>query len=320
MECAVGATLRLVITVVDPGPLSSVQDASGRPGWRRYGVPVGGAADAWSARLANLLVGNDENAALIEITLGGTRFSADAACLVAVTGGVTAVVDGLPLSTAESRPIRAGASIALGFGDGARGYLAVSGGIDATAVLDGLGTDLRSGFGGHEGRALRIGDRLAVGTAGSARPAVWSGRRPDGPIRIMPGPHRDALTLLTEAEWIVGAQADRTGVRLDGPAIPGGETDSMGLPLGAIQVPPDGRPIVMLADRPVTGGYLVPACVVASDIGRVAQLRTGDELRFEVVSAAEARMAWEESEASLRLIDPMDPGDDESLRWTGAHG
>jgi len=76
----------------------------------------------------------------------------------------------------------------------------------------------------------------------------------------------------------------------------------------------------MLADRPVTGGYLVPACVVASDIGRVAQLRTGDELRFEVVSAAEARMAWEESEASLRLIDPMDPGDDESLRWTGAHG
>jgi len=320
MERPVGATLRLVITVVDPGPLSSVQDAAGRPGWRRYGVPVGGSADAWSARLANLLVGNDENAALIEITLGGARFGTDAACLVAVSGGVSAVVDGLPLSTAEARPIRAGATIALGFGDGARGYLAVSGGLDVPPVLDGLGTDLRSAFGGHEGRALRAGDHLPVGTVGPARPAVWRGRRADGPIRIMPGPHPDALMPLTEAEWIVGAQADRTGVRLDGPAITGGETDSMGLPLGAIQVPPDGRPIVMLADRPVTGGYVVPACVVASDVGRVAQLRTGDELRFRVVSAAEARKAWEQSEESLLLIDPIDPGDEESLRWTGAHG
>jgi len=309
-----------VITVVDPGPLASVQDAAGRPGWRRYGVPVGGAADAWSARLANLLVGNDEDAAVIEITLGGATFTTDAACLAVVTGGVAAALNGLPLASAEARPIRAGTTIAVGFGHGARGYLAVGGGIDVPKLLDGLGTDLLAGFGGHEGRALRSGDRLAVGDAAHDRPSRWLGRRDAGPIRIMPGPHPDALARLAEGGWIVGAQADRAGVRLDGPAIAGGETESMGLPLGAIQVPPDGRPIVMLVDRPVTGGYLVPACVIAADVGRVAQLRTGDELRFQVVSGAEARDAWLKSEESLRLVDPIDPGDDESLRWTGAHG
>jgi len=308
-----------VITVVDPGPLTSVQDPGGRTGWRKYGVPVGGAADAWSARLANLLVGNREEAACLEITLGAATLRLDAPAIVAVCGGVTAAIDGLPLPPVEARPVRDGATIAIGFGDGARGYLAVGGGIEVPPVLGGRGTDLRARFGGHEGRALRPGDLLGNGTH-TGRPARWSGRRPDGPIRLVSGPHPDALEQLASGEWAVATEADRAGVRLDGPPINGGETASMGLPLGTIQVPPDGRPIVMLADRPVTGGYRVPACVIGADVGRLAQLRTGDAVRFEVVALDDARNAWREAEDALHALEPGDAGDDESLRWTGAHG
>jgi biotin-dependent carboxylase-like uncharacterized protein len=308
-----------VITVVDAGPLSTVQDAAGRPGWRRYGVPVGGAADAWSARLANLLVGNPGEAALVEVTLGGAAFATDAPAVVAVCGGVTAAVDGLPLPRAAARSVRSGATVTVGPGDGARGYLAVSGGIDVLPVLGGRGTDLRSRFGGHEGRALRAGDHLSVGEAGHARPARWPGRRPDGPIRVTPGPHAGALAQLADHDWTVGAEADRAGVRLDGPDLEGGgEARSMGLPLGAIQLPPDGRPIVMLVDRPVTGGYLVPACVIGADVGRVGQLRIGEALRLAVVSLDEARDAWLEAEEALHALEPVDR-DDDSLGWTGAH-
>lgn len=309
-----------MITVVDPGPLTSVQDPTGRSGWRRFGVPVGGAADPWSARLANLVVGNHDGAALLEVTLGGATLSTDASTVVAVSGGVTAAIDGLPLPLAEARAARAGATIAVGFGDGARGYLAVGGGFEVPRVLGGFGTDLRAGFGGHEGRALRSGDRLATGPVRTGRPARWTGRRAGGPIRVMPGPHPDLLAGLLDGDWTVGAEADRSGVRLDGPRLDGGETASMGLPLGAIQVPPDGRPIVMLVDRPVTGGYLVPACVIGADIGRVAQLRTGDALRFAIASADEARAAWREAEDALRELEPIGPVDDVSLGWTGAHG
>jgi 5-oxoprolinase (ATP-hydrolysing) subunit C len=320
VDVAQRATGRLVITVVDPGPLSSIQDPGGRPGWRRYGVPVGGAADAWSARLANLLVGNREDRALIEVTLGGATFALDAPAVVAVCGGVTAAVEGLPLPLAEARPVRPGSMISLGVGEGARGYIALGGGIEVRAVLGGLGTDLRSGFGGHEGRALRAGDRLEIRTAASDRHMRWTGRGATGPIRLVSGPQPDALAPLVGADWTVGAEADRAGVRLDGAALIGGETASMGLPLGAIQVPPDGRPIVMLVDRPVTGGYVVPACVIGADIGRVAQLRTGDVLRFEAVSLEDAALAWNEAEEALRALEPADPGDDEPLRWIGAHG
>ena len=135
----------------------------------------------------------------------------------------------------------------------------------------------------------------------------------------MPGPHSDALPPLLDREWTVGPEADRTGVRLDGPELAGSESASMGLPLGAIQVPPDGRPIVMLVDRPVTGGYLVPACVIGADIGRVAQLRTGDALRFARVSMEEARAAWRTSEEALQSLEPVATDNEEWLGWSGAH-
>jgi allophanate hydrolase subunit 2 len=135
----------------------------------------------------------------------------------------------------------------------------------------------------------------------------------------MPGPHPDGLTDL-EGEWTVAIEADRTGMRLDGPRLDGGEVPSMGLPLGAIQIPPDGRPIVMLADRPVTGGYRVPACVIRADIGRVAQLRTGDALTFISVAPGEAREALVEAEEELAALEPLDAAEDDEPGWAGSHG
>jgi biotin-dependent carboxylase-like uncharacterized protein len=311
-----------VIEILEPGLLTSVQTARGRPGWRHLGVPVGGAADAWSARLANRLVGNADDAALLEITLAGPTLRLRVGTRVAMTGSpFEASVDGVAMPPFGARDLRPGCTLRVGGGDGARAYLAFGGGIVVEPVLGSAATDLRTGFGGYDGRALQAGDALALGpTTGAAR--RWSGARPSGAIRIVAGPHGDRLAAgaLTASAWTVSPAADRAGVRLDGdPLVPdGAEVKSTGLPIGAVQVTPDGRPIVMLADRPVTGGYPVPACVIGADIGRVAQLRPGDELPFASVSMVEAREANRRAEEELAaLVDAGAPPDDE-LGWAGA--
>jgi biotin-dependent carboxylase-like uncharacterized protein len=307
----------VTIEILEPGPLSSVQDPFGRTAWRHVGVPVGGAADPWSARLANRLVGNPDGAAVLEITLGGTHVAIDDGAWLALTGGLRATSGGIELPRHEAWRLRPGASVRIDAADGARGYLAVSGGIVVDEVLGSRSTDLRTGFGGHEGRALRAGDRLEVGPA-VGPPARWSGIVATGPIRIVEGPHADGLDALATV-WAVGVEADRTGVRLDGPRLDGGEVPSMGLPLGAIQVPPDGRPIVMLADRPVTGGYRVPACVIRADIGRVAQLRPGDSLTMAVVTPEAAVAALNGAEAELDRVEQLEASGDDDVGWAGSH-
>ena len=308
--------------VLDAGPLTSVQTASGRPGWRHLGVPVGGAADAWSARLANRLVGNPDDAPLLEITLAGPTLRFAAVTRVALAGSpFEASVDGIGVPAFGAAAIGAGRTLRIGGGAGARAYLALGGGIVVERVLGSAATDLRTGFGGHDGRALRAGDSLALGRAmGSAR--RWTGDREDGPIRIVAGPQADSLTAhaLTAHAWTVSSAADRTGMRLEGailrPSHP--EVASMGLPVGAVQIPPDGRPIVLLADRPVTGGYPVPACVIGADVGRVAQLRPGDSLRFVSVSPDDARAANRRADEALAaLVDAVAPPDHEP-GWAGA--
>jgi len=309
-----------MIEVLEAGALTSVQTAAGRPGWRHLGVPVGGAADPWSARLANRLVGNPDDAALLELTLHGPSLRFGASTAIALTGATfEARLNGLPLQMNAGRHVRAGSSLHIGVGDGARGYLAVAGGIDVELVLGSAATDLRTGFGGHQGRALRAGDRLAYGTS-SGIMRRWNGPAPAGPIRIVPGPHRGAGELVDVA-WVVALEADRTGVRLDGGAVRAerAEVASMALPVGAIQVPPDARPIIMLADRPVTGGYPVPACVIRADIGRVAMLRPGDPLRFAWVSIEDARHALREMERALTELEDADTTPDDELGWAGAH-
>jgi KipI family sensor histidine kinase inhibitor len=276
------------IDVLDGGLLTSVQDPFGRRHWRRYGVQTAGALDPDAAAAANRLAGNPDSAALLEITVLGPTLRLSAPAKVGLAGAdLGAALDGRPLAPGTSgigRQIRFD-----GRRNGARAYLAVFGGIGVEPVLGSASTDLRSGFGGFHGRTLQPGDRLPIGVG---EPAPQIGRQPVrarvGPVRILPGPHLDrfegtAVDHLCETAWTVSPHADRMGYRLEGPPIErreGPELPSVGLPLGAVQVPPDGRPIVMLADRPVTGGYPVIGCVARADIGRLAQLLPGDSVRF----------------------------------------
>jgi antagonist of KipI len=309
----------VTLEVVDPGLLTSVQDPIGRRSWRHLGVPVGGAADAWSARLANRLVGNPDDAALLEMTLTGATLRFVEPALVAITGGLAATVDALPVPPDGARSVTGGSVVRVHAGAGCRGYLAVAGGIDVDEVLGSRSTDLRTGFGGHAGRAIGARDLLSVG-APSGRPMRWLGRRPvTDALRVLPGPQADALAGLLSGTYAVGAEADRTGVRMEERVEGGGEAPSMGLPLGAVQLPPDGRPIVMLADRPVTGGYRVPAVVIGADVGTAAQLRPGDRVRFASVSPEEAIGAWRRAEEELAALEPLDERWDDELGWTGSH-
>lgn len=310
----------MTVEVVDPGLLTSVQDPVGRREWRHLGVPVGGAADAWSARLANRLVGNPDGAAVLEMTLTGGTLRIAAPAVIAITGGLAASVDGVPVAPDSARSVPGGATVRVGPDHGARGYVAVAGGLEVDEVLGSRATDLRTGFGGHEGRALRAGDRLAVATP-TGRPMRWVGHRPPASeaIRVLPGPHDDAYAALVDRAFTVGADADRIGVRMGESVAGGGEAPSMGLPVGAVQLPPDGRPIVMLADRPVTGGYRVPAVVIGADVGRVAQLRPGDEVRFASASTEEALDAWRRAEEELAALEPLDERWDDELGWAGSH-
>lgn len=313
----------MTLEVLEPGLLTSVQDAVGRRAWRHLGVPAGGAADPWSARLANRLVGNADDAPVLEITLLGPTLRCDAPLIVALAGRLDATIDGLPWPPFTSRRVRAGSVIRVADGEDARGYLSVGGGLVVEAVLGAASTDLRTGFGGLDGRALRAGDRLQTGQAGATVPLRWTGELPTGPIRIVDGPHADrtAPDAITGRHWHVSSQSDRTGVRLDGTPIPlaGDEVPSIGLPAGAIQVPPDGQPIVALADRPVTGGYPVPEVVIGADLGRVARLRPGDELQFASVSLEEARQALLQAEDELDSLEAVAGPDDEELGWAGSH-
>jgi antagonist of KipI len=310
-----------VIEVVEPGALTSVQTAGGRPGWRHLGVPVGGAADAWSARLANRLVGNADEAPLLEVTLVGPVLRFTAPTSIAMAGAAfEATLNGVLVSRHSGQSVRAGSTLRMGAGGGARAYLAAGGGILVDEVLGSAATDLRTGFGGHDGRPLRAGDRLEVGEPSGAL-SRWTGSSPAGAVRLVDGPHAEAsvIAALVGGAWTASVAADRAGVRLDGVPLATSVTEvaSIGLPLGAIQVPADGRPIVMLADRPVTGGYPVPACVIRADVGRVAQLRPGDGLRFAAVSIEEAREANRRAELELDALETLASTDPE-LGWTGA--
>ncbi|MDQ2940824.1 MAG: 5-oxoprolinase subunit PxpB [Chloroflexota bacterium] len=282
------------IEVLDGGLLTAVQDATGRPGWRRYGVQAAGAADRSAALLANRLAGNPDSAAVLEVTLLGPSLRLSAPVHVGLAGAdLGATLDGRALPPGGSASGRL-----ISFGErrsGARAYLAIAGGIEVERVLGSPSTDMRSGFGGLGGRALRAGDRLDIGTASGASRAA-AGRPATGPIRVLPGPHLDRfapgmLDRLCETTWTVAPEADRMGYRLDGPAVEHvgtAEVPSVGLPLGAVQVPPGGRPIIMLVDRPVTGGYPVIGCVPAADVCRVAQLLPGDPLRFARMGIGQA--------------------------------
>jgi biotin-dependent carboxylase-like uncharacterized protein len=254
-------------------------------------VPRSGAADRAAHDLANRLVGNRPEAATVEATAGGLRVRAERTVLVAVTGAPAPLtVTGRPAPVNAPLTLPAGAELTLGVpATGLRSYLAVRGGFDVPPVLGSRSTDTLSGLGPAP---LRAGDRLPVGSLAGEEPVVDVAAVPPVPdrpvLRVLPGPRRDwlapaAWTTLTAGVWQVSADSDRVGLRLTGPRLDRARSDELpseGLVAGAVQVPPDGGPVLFLADHPVTGGYPVLAVVVTADLGVAAQLRPGDQVRF----------------------------------------
>lgn len=276
------------LEVLAPGPLATVQDL-GRPGLAALGVGRSGAADRAALRLANRLVGNPEDAAALELTFGGLRLRTDAAVTLALTGAPCPLsVGGRAAGMNAPLSLRPGEELELGTPTwGTRTYLAARGGIDVPEVLGSRSTDTLAGLGPPPLRAATL---LPLGTRALHLPRIDQApvRLPAPVLRIEPGPRThwftpDALTLLHTEPYRVTAESNRIGARLDGPELRRAETAELepeGMMLGSLQVPPHGRPVLLLADHPVTGGYPVIAVVVDEDVDRAAQLRPGDEVRF----------------------------------------
>jgi len=281
------------IVVIDPGALTTVQDR-GRFGYAHLGVPRAGALDAPAAALANRLVGNGPDAAVLETTLSGVTVRLDRAATIAVTGAWCEVlVDGRATAHSEPVSVRAGSTVTVG---GAttevRSCLAVGGGVDVPLVLGSRSVDTLAWIGPPR---LRAGDVLPLGEpVGAPAPLDVGVRRPAGRVlRITPGPRADwiddaAWRRLDRASYTVDTASNRVGIRLSGPPIErarSGELASEGIVLGAVQLPPSGQPVVFLNDHPVTGGYPVIGVVEADDLPICAQLRPGATVELRVQSS-----------------------------------
>lgn len=296
------------VTVVRPGLWTTIQDL-GRQGRRAAGVPAAGAADSIALRLANLIVGNPEGAAAIECTLLGPDLRFDHDAVVALAG---AEFPGLP----SLQPIAVAAGSVLSFGHasrGCRGYLAVAGGVRVRPDLGSASTYPPAGLGGIDGRPLAAGDRVPITARGSAVPPLLSMAQPltelpERPctLRIIPAQEPPATEAVPwDREWRVSARSDRMGLRLEGEPLPGGRADlpSVAVLPGTVQLPPDGRPILLLADAQTIGGYQILGHVIAADLSRAGQLRPGDVVQWRRVTIAEAHRASHDQErllASLR--------------------
>jgi antagonist of KipI len=318
------------IRVVTGGLQTTIQDL-GRVGFQRQGVPVGGAMDRTALRVANLLVGNDDNAAALEASLIGPALTFERDALVALAGAeMEATVDSRPVPIWRAIWLATGSMLRFGRPTvGCRAYLAVAGGIEAPRVFGSRSTYLRAKFGGLEGRALKPGDLLEVGApcararsiaaalrsdAGRASVARWTvatSVRPrygdDVVVRLIGGAHIGLLTApsrdaLAGATFRVSSNSDRMGYRLEGAPLSlrqPVELLSEGVTFGTVQLPPGGSPIVLMADAQTTGGYPRVGEVASVDLPLVAQLKPGDRLRFRLVSLEDAQALYLAREADL---------------------
>ncbi|MGX7679045.1 5-oxoprolinase subunit C family protein [Jatrophihabitans sp. DSM 45814] len=281
-----------MINVIEPGLHATLQDL-GRVGYTDIGVGRSGAADLASHRLANRLLGNDDRAATIEITFGGFSFRLTAAATISLTGARCPIRDSPTMDWNRAHSLPAGAVVTLGVpAAGLRTYLAVRGGLAAEEVLGSRSTDTLSGLGPQ---VLEAGTTLAIGTLISGDPAadpvVVTAAEHAGPRRLLvfPGPRLDWFTAeawqrLLSSPWTMQADSNRIGYRLSGVLLTrsrAGELPSEATLPGAVQVPPDGQPIVLGPDAPVTGGYPVLGVVPRAELDQLAQCRPGDVIRFQ---------------------------------------
>lgn len=280
-----------MIELLRAGPLTTVQDL-GRTAWRDRGISRCGMLDDLALMQANLLVGNAVGAAGLEFTLGPAllRFGADG-CFAFTGSDADATLDGQPVRLGWRHAVRAGQVLRLAAPrERMRTVLAVAGGIAVAPALGSRSTDLKAGFGGFQGRALRDGDTLPWQPP-AAVPARRVGLRPpawDASVRVLPGPEHDQFSSIAREafwsrDWTLTPQSNRMGFRFAGPAldrVTAGDLPSHGVLPGVIQVPPAGQPIVLLADAQTTGGYPKIGVVIAADLWKLAQLRLGAPLRF----------------------------------------
>jgi len=286
------------IGVLEPGAQTTVQDL-GRFGWAHFGVSASGAADPLALRAGNLLVGNTENAAALEMTLVGGAFEFENDAVIALAGSDFSA--GMPLWT----PIEVKAGNAIRCGPtrfGARCYLCVRGGLAVPPVMGSASTHLATGVGG---RALRAGDVLPVGDAAVRRPRPPAGPPPfprAGALRVTRGPQAEWFgEELYHGFWTVSEDSNRMGLRLRGEPIasPAGQMLTEGVALGSVQVPPGGQPIILFVEHQTTGGYPKPANVISADFRRLGQLRPRDPVSFERVTIEQALRLLQEQEQWL---------------------
>ncbi len=307
------------LKVIQPGISTTVQDL-GRTGRQRFGIPVSGAADPIALRAANIVVGNAEATAGLEIVLAGPTLEVAADSVrVAIAGG-NAELEVHRADGTDPIRVRGLQSVRLARGDrvkaGASGgsvvaYLAIEGGLDIPPFQSSLSTYVRGGFGGLAGRALSAGDRLPLRQASAPERAEVRLQglelMPSQRIRIVLGPQDDyfteeALRVLTGSPYTVSREADRMGFRLDGPALKhakGFNIVSDGIAPGAIQVPGNGQPIILLADRQTTGGYPKIATVASVDLPALGRAGPGTVLRFEAIGVEEAQALRRAQEAEM---------------------
>ena len=308
------------VTVVKPGMLTTIQDL-GRWGLQARGVPVAGPMDPCSHRVANALAGNAAGSATIEVTLVGPELEFEDERVVAVAGAeFELTLDGR--TTPHSAAFVVGAGARLRFGrraHGVRAYLAVSGGIGVPSTFGSRATHLISAMGGLDGRALRAGDRVPLGDRLSVRSSIAPRMvqpvvpLPEGHavVRVLAGPQQeyftgDALAVLQSSPYTISNTSDRMGFRLEGPRLThsrGADIISDATPLGALQVPASGQPILLMADRQTSGGYPKIATVASADISVAGQLGPGDTIAFSVCTLREAMAALIAQERALMALE-----------------
>ena len=324
------------LRVIAPGPLATVQDP-GRHGCQRYGVSASGAMDGYALALGNQLVGNEQGAAALEITLGGAEFEFLQDTGFAVTGGdLGATLGGARLPMWQTTFASAGDIVAFpGPILGLRAYLCVAGGFDSPPVLGSRATHVGSRLGGLEGRALEAGDELPFGELRSPPPARRAPAQlapthgDDITLRVVRGPQEDAFTAdglrtFYESVYTLTDRSDRMGARLEGPIIEavGGRYDivSDAVPRGSVQVPGDGKPIILLADRQTTGGYAKIGVVATADASLLAQAGPGTTVRFTPIDVREAEEAARRQFAALdaSALEEVAPGPSYAITVDGA--
>ena len=306
------------ITILNPGLLTTVQDG-GRIGYQAFGVSVSGVMDPRAMNIANILVGNDDNEAVLECTMMGPQIRFDVSNVIAVTGGdLGASIDGQPIPTYRAVKVQAGQTLRFtGLRGGCRAFIAFAGGLDIPLVMGSRSTYMKAKIGGLEGRKLQkddvIGFRDPKETIHNFDIRGFTPEfvpRKEYTLRVLLGPQDDMFTdeglktFLSEP-YTVTPEFDRMGCRLDGPVIAhknGGDIISDGIAFGAIQVPSAGKPIIMLADRQTTGGYTKIANVITADFRLLAQMKAGDKVRFEKTSIAAAQEALLAQRATMRIL------------------